>query len=88
MSEQQKRLYRSVDERMVAGVCGGLGEYLNVDPTVIRILFFIIILVSLGSGLLLYFGMWLIIPEEPLSAPAPAPAPEPAAEPESEEPAE
>jgi len=65
MSEQTKRLYRSRDERMIAGVCGGLGEYLNTDPTVIRILFFVIILISFGAGLVLYLAMWLIVPEEP-----------------------
>jgi phage shock protein C len=77
MSEQAKRLYRSRDERMIAGVCGGLGEYLNTDPTVIRILFFVIILISFGAGLVLYLAMWLIVPEEPFSTAGQYPAPEP-----------
>lgn len=67
MATESKRLYRSRDERMIAGVCGGLGEYLNTDPTVIRILFVILAILGVGfGGLLLYLAMWLIVPEEPV----------------------
>jgi phage shock protein C len=87
MSEQPKRLYRSRDERMLAGVCGGLGEYLNTDPTIIRIVFIIVALIGfIGGGIILYLALWLIIPEEPLSTspstPAAPAAPSAAAEPQ------
>jgi len=59
-----KRLYRSKTERMLGGVCGGLGEHLNVDPTVIRLLWVLVTLISLGSGLLIYLIAWIIVPEE------------------------
>lgn len=59
-----KRLYRSKTERMLGGVCGGLGEHLNVDPTVIRLVWAVIALLSLGTGLLIYIIAWIIIPEE------------------------
>jgi phage shock protein C len=59
-----RKLYRSRKDRKVAGVCGGLAEYLNVDATVIRVLF-IVFAVMGGAGALIYLGMWLIVPEEP-----------------------
>ena len=59
----EKRLYRSSTEKMIAGVCGGIAEYLNVDPTIVRLVF---ALVSLsGPGLLLYLIAAIIIPEDP-----------------------
>lgn len=63
----QKQLYRSLDDRMVAGVCGGLGAYFNVDPTLVRLA---IVFLSLwwGGGILLYLLAWFIIPEEPREA--------------------
>lgn len=73
MSTETKRLYRSLDQRMVAGVCGGLGEYLNTDPTVIRILFVILAILGFGfGGLIVYLAMWLIVPEEPYPSEQPA----------------
>jgi len=64
MSEPMKRLYRSRDNRWIAGICGGLGEYLNVDPTVVRAAFVLFALAG-GSGILAYIILWFIIPEEP-----------------------
>jgi phage shock protein C len=64
MSADVKRVYRSKSERMLAGVCGGLGEYFNIDPTLVRILFIIFALI-VGGGILLYLILWLLIPEEP-----------------------
>ena len=58
-----KRLYRSDKERILGGVCGGMGEYLNVDPTIIRLLW--ILFAFSGVGLLLYFIAWIIIPRNP-----------------------
>lgn len=57
-----KRLTRSLTDRRIAGVCGGLGNYLNVDPTVIRIIF-LILLCCVGGGFVLYLLMWLVTPE-------------------------
>jgi phage shock protein C len=62
--EPSRRLYRSRKNRKVAGVCGGLAEYLNTDPTVIRVLF-IVLTVMGGAGGVIYLAMWLIVPEEP-----------------------
>lgn len=61
-----KRLYRSKKERMIAGVCGGLADYFNIDPVVARIVF-VILGLGWGGGLLLYLIMWIIVPEEPSS---------------------
>lgn len=61
---QVKRLYRSRKNRVLAGVCGGLGEYLNIDPVVIRLIWVAISLVW-GFGIILYIIAALIIPEEP-----------------------
>jgi len=56
-----KKLYRSQQEKMVAGVCGGLGEYLDLDPTLIRIIWVVITLMG-GAGLLAYLIMWIVVP--------------------------
>jgi phage shock protein C len=58
-----RRLYRSKTDRMLGGVCGGLGIYLGIDPTLIRILFFILIFGG-GSGFWIYLLLWALIPEE------------------------
>jgi len=58
-----KKLTRSTDDRKVAGVCGGLGEYLAVDPLIFRIIFLFLLLCG-GSGLLLYIIMWIVMPEK------------------------
>ncbi|TQD25273.1 PspC domain-containing protein [Methanolobus vulcani] len=58
-----KRLTRSRTDRMIAGVCGGLGKYFDIDPVIIRLLWAIAIF-AYGTGLLLYILAWIIIPEE------------------------
>jgi phage shock protein C len=65
MADTFKRLYRSRSNRMLFGVCGGLGEYLNVDPTVIRLIFVLAFLPG-GPGLIAYLALALLVPEEPL----------------------
>lgn len=62
-----KRLYRSRDDRMIAGVCGGLAEYFNVDPVIVRIIFFILLLPGGLPGLLPYIILWIVVPEKPLT---------------------
>lgn len=61
-----KKLYLSGDDRKIGGVCGGIGDYFDKDPTLIRILFILLILLSFGFGILAYLAMWLIIPREPV----------------------
>ena len=57
-----RKLYRSDTERIIAGVCGGLGEYLDVDPTVIRLLFILAVLAGFGSGIVVYIILMFIMP--------------------------
>jgi phage shock protein C len=60
----EKRLYRSRNNRMLAGVCGGLANYFNVDPTVIRVITIILLLAFNIMALIAYFVLALIIPVE------------------------
>ena len=62
-----KRLYRSKNEKMIAGVAGGLAEYLDLDPTIIRLLFVVLLFVGGGGGVLDIL-MMLIVPELPETA--------------------
>ncbi len=62
-----KKMYRSVGDRMIAGVCGGIGEYFDIDPTLVRLLAVALILAG-GSGVLGYILAWIIIPEAPSTA--------------------
>ena len=64
MVTEQRRLYRSTDDRVLAGVCGGLAEHLNIDVRAIRIGFAVLALVG-GSGLILYAAFWAIAPQRP-----------------------
>lgn len=59
-----KKLYRSQTNRKIAGVCGGLGEYMNLDPTVVRLIWVLLVFCA-GTGLLAYLIAALIIPENP-----------------------
>jgi len=60
-----KRLYRSQKNKMIAGVSGGLAEYFEIDPVIVRILFVCLALFG-GSGVLAYILAWIIIPESPI----------------------
>jgi phage shock protein C len=64
MTTQPRRLYRSRRDRMIAGVCGGLAEYFNIDPTIIRIIAVVALIAGMG-GFLAYIIMWIVVPEEP-----------------------
>lgn len=59
-----KRLFRSKNNRMLGGVCAGLGEHLDIDPTVIRLILAVVTLLSFGTGIIIYILAWIIIPEE------------------------
>ncbi len=64
MSTQNKRLYRSNKNRMIAGICGGLGDYFNIDPTIIRLIFVFGAFIT-GSGLFwAYLIMMIVVPED------------------------
>lgn len=60
--EEPRKLYRSETQRMLAGVCGGLAEYFNIDATVVRVLFLILAVFG-GSGIVLYLVMWIVVPD-------------------------
>jgi len=57
------KLYRSVSNQMIGGVCGGLGAYLNIDPIFIRLLF-VLLLFGTEFGFILYLLLWILVPEE------------------------
>lgn len=60
------RLYRSSTDKVLAGVCGGLGDYFNIDPTIIRIIYVLLTVFSAAfPGVVAYIIMALIIPQEP-----------------------
>jgi phage shock protein C len=59
-----RKLYRSKTNRQLAGVCGGLAEYFNLDATLIRVLFVVLAVLG-GSGIVLYLALWIIVPKEP-----------------------
>ncbi len=58
-----KHLYRAQDGRMVAGVCAGLAAYFGVGPTLVRLIFAVLSIVG-GTGILIYLGAWVVIPDE------------------------
>jgi phage shock protein C len=60
----EKHLTRSKSNRMLGGVCGGLGEYFNIDPTLVRIIFVGIFFLGIGFPLIGYILLWIIIPPE------------------------
>ncbi|MFA9376297.1 MAG: PspC domain-containing protein [Lachnotalea sp.] len=59
---EPKKLYRSRTNRLICGVCGGLGDYLNVDPTIVRLL--LVVLCCAGPGIIAYIVAAIIIPDE------------------------
>lgn len=64
MSNNVKKLVRSKRNRTFCGVCGGIGEYLNVDPTLVRLIWLLCSIASLGTGLVVYIIAALVIPED------------------------
>ena len=63
IQKKPKQLYRSETNKMIAGVCGGLAEYFNIDPTIVRLLFVLILLFG-GQSILVYIILWIVIPTE------------------------
>lgn len=62
--DEPKKLYRNTTEGMIGGVCAGLGDYLNADPTLIRLLF-VFLALSGTAGYWIYLVMWLVVPARP-----------------------
>ena len=69
-----KRLTRSATNRRIAGVCGGLAEYFDLDATLIRVVWLLLLLCA-GTGLLAYIVMWIVVPLAPVGMPAQAATP-------------
>ena len=67
----QKRLHRSRSEKMIAGVCGGIAEYMDMDPTIVRVLWVLVAFLA-GTGILLYLILWVVMP---LDVPVPPAVP-------------
>jgi phage shock protein C len=61
---EPKRVYRSRKDRILGGVCGGLGNYFNLDPVLVRVIW-VVLLFAAGVGFLAYILAWILIPEEP-----------------------
>lgn len=61
ISTMANRLFRS-QEKVLGGVCGGIAEYLGMDPTVVRIIFLLLSLFGFGTGILVYVILWIIMP--------------------------
>ncbi|MDP9146876.1 MAG: PspC domain-containing protein [Acidobacteriota bacterium] len=64
-----KRLMRSVTDKKIAGVCGGLAEYFDIDPTLVRVLWLVTLFFA-GTGLLAYVILWIVLPVAPARLPA------------------
>lgn len=64
MDNQPKRLYRSNKDRMMAGICGGLAEYFNIDPTVVRLLAVVAFFLTASGAFWAYIIMWAVVPEQ------------------------
>lgn len=86
MTENVKKLYRSTSDRMVAGICGGLGEYFGIDSTLVRLIFVIGSFVSFSALFWIYIIMLIVVPEEPVASQAIVDAPGTPPEPVVEEP--
>ena len=71
MSAQYKKLYRSRENRVLGGICGGLGEYFDIDPTLVRVLFVFGAFLGIpGALVLIYLIMLIMIPQETLAVAA------------------
>jgi phage shock protein PspC (stress-responsive transcriptional regulator) len=64
-TEEYRRLYRSGENRIIGGVCSGVAEYFKLDPTLIRIIWAIIVFFPPGLGVILYILFWIFVPRNP-----------------------
>jgi phage shock protein PspC (stress-responsive transcriptional regulator) len=77
-----KKLYRSVTDKKLCGVCGGLGEYFDIDSTLVRLLWVVLAFLSCGTALIAYLVCAIVIPQQPQYGPQQPPQPE---QPQSEQ---
>lgn len=59
-----KKLYRSTDQRMIAGVCGGIAEYFDIDVTIVRLIGILLLLPGAFPGFIPYVVMWIVVPNK------------------------
>ena len=71
-----KKLYRSVNDKKLCGVCGGLGEYFDIDSTLVRLLWVLLAFLSCGAALLGYLVCAIVIPQQPQIGTQQPPQPE------------
>ncbi len=64
MNNDYRKLMRSKVNRMICGVCGGIGEYLSIDPTLVRLIWLLCSLASCGTGLIVYIIAAVVMPED------------------------
>ena len=69
MQTPSKKLYRSRKDRIISGVCAGLGDFLGIDPTVVRVIFVLGMVLGFGSFAFIYLVMIFVVPEEPVVGP-------------------
>ncbi len=66
MADNAKKLYRSKKNRVISGVCAGIAEYLNIDPTIVRLIYILLtIFTAVAPFVIIYLIMWIIVPEQP-----------------------
>lgn len=63
--ETRKRLSRSQNNKMIGGVCGGLANYFNLDPTLMRVGYILLSIFTVFSGVIAYFILWMVMPVDP-----------------------
>ncbi len=64
MGRGTRKLRRSIENRAIAGVCGGIGDYFDIDPTTVRVVYVLVSVLSVAfPGVLIYLLLWLLIPE-------------------------
>ncbi len=66
MNQGSRRLYRSRTNRIIFGVCAGIGEFFGIDTTIVRLVFLLGALLGFGSFILIYLVLFFVVPEEPL----------------------
>jgi phage shock protein C len=61
----EKRLYRSTKDHMISGVCGGIAEYFNADPTIVRLVAVLTMVLGIFPTIIAYLVLWVVVPENP-----------------------
>jgi phage shock protein PspC (stress-responsive transcriptional regulator) len=65
--KMRRRLYRDGDNRVIGGVCSGLGAYFNIDMVILRVIFVLAFFLGVGASLLIYIILWIVVPKQPLN---------------------